>query len=246
MRLDGSAVTPWLRRCAQFAADVVFPPVCAGCRVSGTWMCDECAALIPLIDPALVCETCGSPDALPGAFRCRSCADWPDELRSVRSVARFDGVMRDVVHRIKYQGESARAAWTGPYLASVVRSAAWEVDVVVPVPLHARRRRRRGFNQAEVIAHALAEDLGIPLAAQVMRVRDTRSQVGLDPGQRALNVASAFQASSQLAGTRVLLVDDVLTTGSTLLACAHACRAVGAADVVAVTLTRAGSATDRT
>ncbi len=150
-----------------------------------------------------------------------------------------DSVMREAVHRLKYEGESARAQWAGPLLADVVRTAGWQIDVIVQVPLHARRLRKRGYNQAEVLARETGRSLGVPASSRLMRVRDTRSQVGLDPGERRENVRAAFHASPLLAEMRVLIIDDVVTTGATLHACARAIRDVGAADVVAVTLARA-------
>lgn len=226
-------------RAWQGLLSIVFPPVCAGCRVSGTWMCRHCVELMPLLDPATVCPTCGAPDMDTTGGTCDHCRDWRGEVRALRSYAVHDSVMREAVHRLKYEGESARAQWAGPLLAGVVRSAGWQVDVIVPVPLHARRLRKRGYNQADVLARETARVLGVPASSRLMRVRDTRSQVGLDPGERRENVRQAFQASPLLAAARVLLIDDVVTTGATLHACAEAMREVGATDVVAVTLARA-------
>lgn len=127
------------------------------------------------------------------------------------------------------------------WLDELCRREQWPVDVVVPVPLSPRRQRERGYNQAELVASALAELLQVPLACGgLRRTRETRSQVGLDVASRAQNVHGAFQADPTVVrGRAVLLVDDLVTTGATLAACAEALWAAGSAHVFAVTVARA-------
>lgn len=127
------------------------------------------------------------------------------------------------------------------WLEEICRRERWQPDVVIPVALFRQRQRQRGYNQAELVASALAEFLAVPLAAEgLVRTRETRSQVGLDASQRADNVRGAFRASpAWVEGRAVLLVDDLFTTGATLAACAEALRGAGAVQVFAATVARA-------
>jgi ComF family protein len=140
------------------------------------------------------------------------------------------------VHRLKYGGEHARAAWGAAGLAILLDQLAWQPTLLVPTPLHPRRRRERGYNQSEKLAAALSARVRIATDDALVRQRDTRPQVGLDADARAHNVSRAFVARRSLAGQSVVLIDDVLTTGATLLDCARACRLAGAHDVRALTL----------
>jgi ComF family protein len=149
--------------------------------------------------------------------------------------------LRPAVHALKYEGVRVLAAPLADLLAQCWQAQGRAVDVIVPVPLHARRVRQRGYNQAEVLARALGPRLALPvLTRALLRHRDTRSQVGLSAQARWENVWGAFGCQSQeITSARVLLLDDVFTTGATLEACAHTLRESGAAQVCALTLTRA-------
>ena len=147
----------------------------------------------------------------------------------------FSGPAGDLVRALKYGGRLSVASLLARLAAPTARRVAVDgTDRVVPVPLHAARLRERGFNQSRAIASLLAEDLGLELADGLQRIRPTRSQTGLSEPEREKNVAGAFGGMGRLAGLRVLLVDDVVTTGATLLAAAQAALADGAAAVAAV------------
>ena len=195
----------------------------------------------PLAAP--LCERCGSSRC--GAAPCRACRD--NSLRHIdwaRSVYPFVGPLREAIHRFKYNHERARADHLGalllPLLAAVPGADSPVAPLLVPVPLSATRRRERGYNQAESLARTLASARGWPVATALVRVRATPPQVGLDPAARRANVRGAFAWRGEpLAGSRVLLVDDVLTTGATASECAAVLKAAGAGWVGLLTIARA-------
>ena len=147
--------------------------------------------------------------------------------------------MREAIRALKYGCERVVAAPLGERLWQLLqqRGEPAGFDAIIPVPLHETRLLERGFNQAELLASRLSERSGIPLQNDgLRRARETQSQVGLDEQQRKHNVAEAFQASDGLAGRRILLVDDVCTSGATLIACAQVLRRTGAVAVSAITV----------
>lgn len=203
--------------------------------MSGSWICDECAATIRTVDRLRVCQRCGRPAGL-GQTACFRCRHWEDLTFEVRSVYEFSGAVRDSILRMKYRGEHARAGWHGASLGRLVLDLGWTADVLVPVPLHRHRLRQRGYNQSQKLAESVSSILDTPVVAGVRRTRDTPQQTTLGVTERASNVAGAFGPAMSLAGRRVLLIDDVVTTCSTLLQCAAACRDAGCGSVRAVTL----------
>jgi ComF family protein len=203
------------------------------------------------------CDRCGHPlvvrdvpaPASPGPRRCRWCDLLPPHVRAVRSVCWVpEGIGGNIVHALKYHGWSSIARGMAARMATL----SWPRDVVeeraalVPVPLSASRERERGFNQSTLLAEALAERWGIPVWATALeRTRTAASQTRLTPMDRLRNVAGAFApgdgARNLLRGAHVVLVDDVVTTGATLTACAAALLAGGARIVSCVTFGRARS-----
>jgi ComF family protein len=163
------------------------------------------------------------------------------QIERIRAVVYFEGVLREALHQLKYRGHTALAEPLGDLMAAYWAQHAIPADVVVPVPLHATRLRERGYNQAALLARALARRVGLALDEQTLvRQRATAPQVDLDARQRKENVHDAFCCSARtLAGQQVVLVDDVCTTGATLEACAVALYEGGARSVQALTLARA-------
>ena len=167
---------------------------------------------------------------------CPRCRRRPSALSSCAAIGVYDGALRAILHALKYDG---RRTVAGP-LARLIRIHCVGVlegaDLLVPVPLHRRRRRRRGFNQAD----AIARSIGLPARALLRRVRATPSQTDLPAAQRHANVRGAFRLAwrADVSGLRIVLVDDVCTTGATLESCARVLREAGAADVRAVTVAR--------
>ncbi|MBS7541093.1 ComF family protein [Ancylobacter lacus] len=256
----GAAVTPVragrpaaaLRRVLALAGglgralvDGVLPPLCVACRAdvdTPGCLCGACWSRIPFI-AAPLCDRLGTPfDAGPATggpgrplVSPRALADPPAYGRA-RAVARYDGVVRDLVHGLKY-GDRLDIA---PPLARLMAGAGAELlagaDALVPVPLHARRLWRRRFNQSALLAQGIARESGVPVrTGWLERRRATAPQVGLERGPRAANVAGAFAVpapmAAELRGRRLVLVDDVLTTGATLDACTKALLRAGAGAV---------------
>lgn len=233
----------WLLEAVSAVAGVLFPAWCVGCGAFGTWLCSRCLAGLDTIRPP-VCPGCGLP--LPPddpGDRCHLCRITPYKLDGVRSFGQHTGLLRRAIHRLKYEGLAVLAAPLGQAMGEAWPSLAPDYDpsVVVPVPLHKARQRQRGYNQAVLLARELARALGRPVAEGCLfRIRHTRPQVGLNGSERHANVADAFYcAPGTLAGQRVLLVDDVFTTGATLESAGRAVRQGGALSVWAYTLARA-------
>ncbi len=233
---------------------LIFPSPCATCGHPLDWerrsaLCGKCWASLERM-PAVGCARCGWPypaaEAAEGtaAPLCQRCREVADAFRLARAPLRYrqDGVARTAILLAKHGGRLALLGHLARLLAAEAPRyiAAGEWDVLVPVPLHWTRRWRRGFNQAEVLARAVGRGLGIPVAARALsRVRATPPQQG-DPEARRQNVRDAFRVrrSGRVAGQRVLLVDDVFTTGATANAAARVLLAAGAADVGVLTLAR--------
>jgi ComF family protein len=219
--------------------DLAFPARCPGCGREGEPICARCA---PALDGRLELRP-GIPIGLP--------SDVPAPLLQLEWCAPFSGVIRRALHELKYGGETRLAVPLGHAVARRWARAGAGGDVIVPVPVHAERRRRRGYDQAELIARIVAEDLGLAFAPILARARATTAQFDLDRSTRATNVRGAFalrpgpavesadgSPTRPLAGRWIVLVDDVVTTGATLSACAEPLLAAGALGVSAVTVAR--------
>jgi ComF family protein len=224
----------------QGLLDLIFPPRCVGCRRSGVWFCPDCLAQVQPI-PLPICRICG--DRVFGAETCVSCRKTSPGIDGIRSVSLYQGPLRQAIHGFKYRRQRDLAPVLASLLADYLILNQPPGDLLIPVPLHPDRQRQRGYNQSILLARALIEALpNAGLAVNetgLRRIRATASQTNLDRHQRKHNVAGAFAcADGSLAGRRVLLVDDVCTTGATLEACAVACHQAGAASVWALTVTR--------
>lgn len=256
------ALAPPRRRVALWrqwltaAVDLVFPPFCPVCAArlgAGRRdpLCGDCWERLERIAPPC-CRLCGAPFegvfldgyAGPDAGRCGGCQGRRPPWAYARAAVRYGGCARDAIHAFKFGGRRAMAAPLAALVADLGPSLPLGVvDVIVPVPLHPRRERERGFNQSWLLARRLAEAWGLTARGDVLTRRvATAPQTDLGAAARRLNVRDAFavRRPELVAGRHVLLVDDVLTTGATVSECAVALRSGGAATVGVVTVARAG------
>jgi ComF family protein len=218
--------------------DALFPPRCAGCGMRGEQICTRCRPSIPWLGTE-VCPTCASPTRLGRV--CRRCDDGPSALDGARAACRFEGLAKSAIHDLKFRGVRRRAPLLGELAAEALERRPLTIDALVPVPLSPGRRRQRGFNQSALIAHEIGRRIGVPVEeAWLERTRETSPQVGRSAAERRENVVGAFgcPVPNAVAGRRIALVDDVMTTGSTLGAGAEVLKAAGAARVYAVVVAR--------
>lgn len=227
--------------------DVLLPRLCLACRerVDGDGgLCPSCWGQIDFIQ-APVCERLGIPLPYSGdepMVSAAALADPPIYARA-RAAARYNGVMRDLIHALKYRDRQEGVPLFARWLDDAGRGLLAEADLLVPVPLYRWRLWRRRFNQAALLAGAVSKRTGVPVDYALLRRRKrTRSQVGLTSAQRRRNVAGAFSIETNhaeyLSGKRVVLIDDVITTGATVDACARTLKRAGAAQVDVLALAR--------
>ncbi|MBI5879840.1 MAG: ComF family protein [Chloroflexi bacterium] len=221
--------------------DLLFPPRCAGCgRLGREWFCAACTGALQRIAPPF-CPRCGSELPSPSAA-CASCAAHPppDVLASLHAVARYADPLRPAIHALKYNGRTVLAEPLGALLAAELATLALPASLIVPVPLHKQRERQRGYNQSALLAAEVGRRCGLPVDRDALvRDRNTEPQVSMhSAAERRANIAGAFRARRALPGEKILLIDDVATTGATLANCAIELAAAGAGIVWGLTLAR--------
>jgi ComF family protein len=218
--------------------DWIFPPECGGCGKKGARWCGDCLSSSQIIGDNC-CELCG--DITVSAGICVRCQRTRPEYTQARSFAVFQGSIRNLVHRLKYKGDMSLGEALAKPLISDLKRIGWKFDMVIPVPLSLGRMAERGYNQAALIALPVAMGLQVPYRGKAMqKVRHTLSQVGLSFDERLINLADAFEVDVKIvAGKKVLLIDDVTTSGATLNECARVLKAAGAQEVYGYTFARA-------
>jgi len=216
-------------------ADLFYPERCVGCeRRASDVLCRACFDALPGVGGP-VCARCGLPTAF-ATFVCEECKNVDFGFQSARAPLRYEGVGKQVVHALKYRGyKRVVERLAVPLMLQVLSEGGF--DAVVPVPLHRSRLRKRGFNQAELLARGVAGKMKATVSDTLEVVRSTRDQVELSAAQRRANVAGAYAATEPLRG-KLLLIDDVFTTGATTSACATTLLWAGAEKVHALTLCR--------
>ena len=228
-----------LRSALGLAVDVALPQLCAACRepVGGEGLCAPCWSKLAFIAPPY-CERLGIPfpfDTGPGVLSMEAIAD-PPAYRRARAAVRYDDIARKLVHAFKYGDRLDLAPAMGRWMTNAGRELLAEADAIVPVPLHWRRQWARRFNQSALLGEVIGKASGVGVAhAALKRIKATPQQVGLSQAERAQNVQGAFRvppaAKAAVAGRKLLLVDDVLTSGATVDACSRALLRAGAVQV---------------
>lgn len=219
------------------ALDLLFPPVCGGCKRGGSRWCADCRGRVVILD-GILCDVCGLPQDRSGV--CDACLAERPHFRSLRSWASFDDPVRTALHKLKYRRDMSMGEALAAHMTVFVKKLNWNIDLLIPIPLGNKRFKERGYNQVGMIAKPLALALDVRYAPrELLRHKETRSQVGLTRTERRENVRDAFQAGTGVKGRSVLVMDDVSTTGSTLSAAAQALYSAGARDVYALTVARA-------
>ncbi len=220
----------------------VFPPYCAVCEVplrpNEKVICETCYQSIRFID-CHFCSHCGRP-LNKTASRCKKCRDHKLNLTRIRALGAYDDSLSSIIHLLKYGQKPSLAERLGRMMGVVVTAdpILSTAALAIPVPLHPVRRRERGYNQSELLARALADSVGLPLVTNALaRKKNTKSQTNLTSEERSTNVAAAFEVKHPdiLKDKRILLVDDVMTSGSTLHSCAEALLRGGAQEVYGIT-----------
>jgi competence protein ComFC len=225
-----------------------YPAICAVCRAPVTrkdYICQICLNKAQRIVPPF-CAKCSEPftGAIEGEFTCGNCARRTLAFDAAVSAYRSRGVVRFIILQFKYNRQLHLRHPIADWLLEAmndVRLRASEFDLVVAVPLHSARLRHRGFDQAELLARILALKIKLPLCPALKRIRYTTTQIAFDRAERIANLRGAFRLRKKISvrGLRVLLVDDILTTGSTLSECARVLREAGAQSIYALTAARA-------
>jgi ComF family protein len=204
-------------------------------------VCDECLKEPAPLTAEFYCLNCRTPFSnsfpLDSEGRCMLCRTGRRGFDSAYCYGAYEGTLRKLIHLFKYQGMRSLAKPLSEFLAGALPRDQ-RFDVVVPVPLHWRKRWQRGFNQSELLGRLIARRRGIPLRKVLRRGFATRAQAGLSNAQRRENVAGAFRVRRRVPGMRILLIDDVMTTGATAAACALALKRAGARSVCLLTLAR--------
>jgi ComF family protein len=229
-----------LRGAGRLVLDAALPPLCPACKkpvADDGGLCPDCWSQLSFITPPY-CERLGIPfayDPGPGVLSMQAIAD-PPAYERARAAVRYDEIARTLVHALKYGDRLDLAPTLGRWMVQAGGALLADADALVPVPLHWRRLWARRFNQSAALADVIAAQAKLPVAyAALTRVKATRQQVGLTKSERADNVQGAFrvrpQARAEIKGRRLVLVDDVLTSGATIDACARVLLRAGAAAV---------------
>ena len=235
---------------ARSLLDLVFPPRCVNCYALGALLCENCRATIATPQPPL-CARCGRPLlTLRSDQQCDLCASGrsPAHLASLRAATVYDGAIRAAILAYKFRGVRRLADPLSQLLAEAYKREGLAVDLVTHVPLHATRKRQRGYDQSQLLAREIARRLGLPFLPDVVkRVRATQPQTQLDGADRVTNVAQAFalvdsKTIVRIKGMRILLIDDVTATGSTLDATAAALAEARPVAIIGLALSRPNGA----
>lgn len=217
----------------------VFPPVCANCKRAGSLLCAVCQAKLVWLEEPL-CSLCGQTLTRPAPY-CHDCQKRPLPLSQIRAAFLFAAPIPHLIHQLKYENCFALAEPLGAFMATAWAKWQTAVDLVIPIPLHPQRHKKRGYNQSELLAQEFSRQVGLPYQPQALtRIRNTQPQVGLNSRARLRNLDGAFAVDeTAVQGRNILLIDDVCTTGATLVTAAKVLLAAEAQTVAGYCLARA-------
>jgi len=229
-----------LQQLRELAVDSLFPRRCVGCGKMGDFICPRCLAELPRLLPP-ICPKCGRPQA--SGMLCAMCRQKQSSLDGIRSPFRFEGTMRKSIHHLKYHNLRAISSLLADLLARYLQQDPLPGDILMPVPLHSKKLKQRGYNQSSLLAQKLADLTGIPVVEDcLIRITETPPQARTaNIKQRQQNVQEAFVCQNEKArGKQIILIDDVCTSESTLESCAKALKdnGNGASSVWGLTLAR--------
>lgn len=208
----------------------IYPPSCVSCGSPGALICEECLSKLPAVGEHF-CSHCGKP--LKKNHTCRLCGKSDFRFQSARAPYLYDGPVSAMIKKLKFAGMLSLVPILTQYLTDCWQNLGWEADLIVPIPLSRSRQAQRGFNQSELIARQFGKSIGIPCEpGALMKQRETKQQVGLDANERRQNLTGAFAAEPIfIRNKRILLIDDVMTTGSTFAECSAVLLDAGAKSV---------------
>jgi competence protein ComFC len=232
----------------EATVSLLYPATCTICGKNlraGKYLCDVCETkALRIVAP--FCERCSEPfeGSMSSAFICANCAHRAIYFDAAVAAYRSRGIVREIIHEFKYARQTHLRYLIAQWLRAALddeRLREISFDLIVPVPLHPARQRERGFNQASLLAESLCAETAVPSRPVLERIRYTTTQTALDRSERMENLHNAFRLrkKADVRGLRVLLIDDVLTTGSTLSECARVLKRAGASSVHAATAARA-------
>jgi len=219
--------------------DLIFPPRCAGCDQWGERYCASCQEQTKFISSP-ICQICGEPISGGERTTCRRCRTSNTFYSAIRSWAYFEGPLQKAIHKLKYRRDLGLSEILAQPMIQLLAEQKWKIDLITAIPLDEIKQRERGFNQSLYLARSIAWSNRVRIKpSAIRRVKITRSQVGLSLEERKKNVADVFSAEQELVyGKSILVVDDVVTTGSTINSCAAALSKAGAIHIYGLTLAR--------
>jgi ComF family protein len=232
------SVMPQMKKLGGIALDLLFPKSCVGCGREGDLLCDKCRSkLVRVIPP--ICPKCGRPQM--NGIVCSACVIWESNIDGIRAPFRFEGAIRQAVHQLKYKNVRSLAGPMAELMRDYFIRNPMPAELLVPVPLHPKRLRERGYNQSELLTKELGKLVSIPVDfSTLVRQKYTTPQARTTSvEQRRANMTEAFSCRGDgFRNRRIILVDDVATSATTLDACATAIKAAGAFSVWGLVLAR--------
>jgi ComF family protein len=233
-------VLPPVAEFKRLALDLLFPPWCIGCGREGEYICSSCRKTLKTISSP-VCLRCGRPILLEekGQKGCQGCVNWQNTLDGLRAPFLFEGLMRDAVHELKYNNLRAISYELAKLTVEYFRNSHVPGNILVPVPMHARKLLDRGYNQSVLLAKEFSRLTGIPVIENsLLRIKYAPAQAkSVSAKERQENVKDAFICRDErLKGEKVILIDDVSTSGATLNACAATLKEIGVETVWGLTV----------